>query len=332
LLSRTADGLFWLARYVERAESVARILSAGQRMASLTRSLGSPGNEWQSTLVAAGCAEAYALRHGAVDGDRVIDFLVRDPGNPSSILACLDTARRNARAARTALTADMWETLNETWLELQSFELPLESGERAQAFLEWVKDRALLFQGSYANTMLRNEAFYFAQLGTWLERADSTARILDVKYHVLLPGDGGVGGPIDHGQWESILRAVSALRAYQWIYHDALSPWKIADLLILRPEMPRSLVACYGQVVATLDLLAESLGGRRGECHRRAGEIHARLRYGRIDSIFQDGLHEFLTRVVDDTLMLGRDIDEFYLLGRGVCAAPAASAVVAFQT
>jgi len=315
VLSRTADGLFWLARYLERAESVARILWAGQRMAGLARSLGSPGNEWHSTLVAAGCDEAYAERHGEVDADRVVDFLVRDPANPSSVLSCLATARRNARAVRTALTADMWETLNETWLGMRSFDLSPGSGERVEGFLEWVKDRALLFQGSYASTMLRNEAFYFAQLGTFLERADSTARILDVKYHVLLPPEGGVGGPLDHGQWESILGAVSARRAYQWVYHEALSPWRVAELLILRPEMPRSLVACYGQVVATLDHLAEALGGRRGECHRRAGEIHARLRYGRIDAIFDEGLHEFLTRIVDDTLRLGRDIGAFYLFG-----------------
>jgi uncharacterized alpha-E superfamily protein len=316
MLSRTADGLYWLARYMERAENVARILSAGQRIASLTRTVGSEGNEWESTLVAAGCAEGYREKHGEVTAGGVVDFLVRDPDNPSSVLSCLETARRNARAVRTALTADMWETLNDTWLELRTFEsFEGAGGERILRLLEWVKHRSLLFNGAYANTMLRNDAYYFTQLGTFLERADNTARILDVKYHVLLPKDEAVGGPLDYCQWESILRAVSALRAYHWVYHARLMPWMIAELLILRPEMPRSLCACYAQITRHLELLTEAYGGRRGECHRRAGEIHARLRYGRIDAIMGSGLHEFLTEIVDDGIALGRDVGEFYLLG-----------------
>jgi uncharacterized alpha-E superfamily protein len=284
-------------------------------MASLTRSIGSPGNEWESTLMAAGCAEAYRSKHEEVTPGRVVDFLVRDPDNPSSILACLETARRNARAVRTALTVDMWESLNDTWLQLRSLDVGEGGGDRVLAFLEWVKLRSLLFNGAYANTMLRNDAFYFTQLGTHLERADNTARILDVKYHVLLPGADRVGGPLDRCQWESILRAVSALRAYHWVYRERLAPWMIADLLILRPEMPRSLVSCMAQITRWLERLAECYGGKRGECHRRAGELHARLRYAKIDAILQSGLHEFLTRFVDDGERLGRDVSEFYLLG-----------------
>jgi uncharacterized alpha-E superfamily protein len=313
VLSRTADGLYWLARYMERAENVARILSAGQRMASMTRSVGSESNEWESTLVAAGCAASYREKYDDVTAGGVVDFLVRDPDNASSVLTCLETARRNARAVRTALTADMWEALNDTWLELRAFDQVEGAGERILRRLEWVKHRSLLFHGAYANTMLRNDAFYFTQLGTFLERADNTARILDVKYHVLLPKTESVGGPLDYCQWESILRAVSALRAYHWVYHSRLMPWRIADLLILRPEMPRSLLACYAQITRHLELLAETYGGKRGECHRRAGEIHARLRYGRIDSIIQTGLHEFLTTIVDDGIAVGRDVTEFYL-------------------
>jgi uncharacterized alpha-E superfamily protein len=313
MLSRTADSLFWLARYVERAESVARLLSASYRMASLTRSHGASSNEWTSTLVAAGCDEAYRERHDVVTGRDAIDFLVRDTANPSSILSCLDTARRNARGIRTALTADMWETLNETWMELHRLDPSTASSDRILGFFDWVKARSLLFQGAYASTMLRNDAYYFTALGTWLERAENTARILDVKYHVLMPRDEGVGGALDYGHWESILRAVSALRAYHWIYRQALSPSRIAELLILRPEMPRSLLACTERVLTTLERLADCTGSRRGECHRRAGEIHARLRDGRIDTIFQEGLHEFVTRFVDDSILLGREISEFYL-------------------
>ena len=314
MLSRTAEGLFWLARYMERAESVARLLIAGHRMASLTRSIGSTSNEWESTLAATGCARAYRFKHGEIASRAVIDFLVRDPDNPSSILSCLETARRNARAARTALTVDMWESLNDTWLELRSLGFAAEPDERIVEFLEWVKQRSLLFNGAYTNTMLRNDAFYFIQLGTYLERADNTARMLDVKYHVLLPDADRVGGALDYSQWESMLRAVSALRAYHWVYHERLAPWMIADLLILRPEMPRSLRACFTQITRYLDLLVQAYGGKRGECHRRAGEIEARLRYGRIDAIFQSGLHEFLTAFIDDTTQFGSDLADFYLL------------------
>jgi len=315
LLSRTADGLFWLARYMERAENVARILAAGQRMASLTHTVGSESNEWASTLAAAGCSDGYLKKHAQITPEGVVDFLVRDPDNPSSVLSCFETARRNARTVRTALTADMWEVLNDTWLELETLERAGGGiGESILRLLEWVKHRSLLFHGAYANTMLRNDAFYFTQLGTFLERADNTARILDVKYHVLLPRDESVGGPLDYCHWESILRAVSALRAYHWVYHEKLAPWMIADLLILRPEMPRSLLACYSQITRHLDLLADLYGGKRGECHRRAGELHARLRYGRIDAIVQDGLHEFISQIVDDGIALGRDVSDFYLL------------------
>ncbi|HEY8122412.1 MAG TPA: alpha-E domain-containing protein [Myxococcota bacterium] len=312
MLSRTADSLFWLARYMERAENVARILSAGHRMASLSPQAGGVSNEWGSTLIAAGCEAGYHTVHGEIEPARVIDFLLRDERNPSSVLSCFETARRNARQVRTALTADMWETLNETWIQLGKFELEAPSPDAMLRFLEWVKHRSLLFNGAYMNTMLRNDAFWFVQVGTYLERADNSARILDVKYHVLLPQGEGVGGPIDHCQWESILRAFSAVRAYHWLYNERIAPWNIAELLILRPEMPRSLLHCSAQLAQALDELATHYG-RRAECHRRAGELHARLRFGRVDAVFQQGLHEFLTRFVEDSALLGTAITECYL-------------------
>lgn len=297
---------------MERAENVARILSAGHRMASLSTETGGVSNEWQSTLVAAGCEPAYRAIHGEIVPEAAIDFLVRDERNPSSIASCLETARQNARQVRTALTADMWETLNETWMELSGFELAKPTPDALQAFLEWVKQRSLLFNGAYSNTMLRNDAFWFVEIGTFLERADNSARILDVKYHVLLPQGEGVGGAVDHCQWESILRAFSAVRAYHWVYNERITPWHIAELLILRPEMPRSLLHCMAEVAQALESLAGQYG-RRCECHRLAGELHARLRFGRIDAIFQQGLHEFLTDFVDDSALLSRAITECYL-------------------
>jgi uncharacterized alpha-E superfamily protein len=313
MLSRTAASLFWLSRYMERAESVARTVLVAHRMANMALSLGDGGNEWASALLSSGCDPTYRARHGEVDQAKAIDFLVRDPDNPSSILSCLATARRNARAVRTALTVDMWEALNETWLQARVLKPDDLSTDRLVTFLEWVKQRNQLFSGAGANTMLRNDAFWFTRLGMVLERADNTARILDVKYHLLLPEQDGVGGILDYYQWQAILRAVSALRSYHWVYHDRLKPWLVAELLILRPEMPRSLVACTGEVEAALDCLSGQYRGRRGECHRLAGEMNARLRFGRIDDIFQTGLHEFLTDFIDDTVKLGEEISAFYL-------------------
>jgi uncharacterized alpha-E superfamily protein len=314
MLSRTADSLFWLARYMERAENVARIMMVGHRMASMARSLENPGNEWRSTLIAAGCEDGFFAKYPEADAAAVSDYLVRDPDNPSSIFSCLETARRNARAVRTALTVDMWDALNETWLKTRSPDPAAYAPERVMALLEWVKERSLLFNGAYANTMLRNDAYYFTRLGTFIERADNTARILDVKYHVLLPRHEGVGGALDYYHWQAILRSVSALRSYHWVYHDRLKPWLVAELLILRPEMPRSLLSCSEQIVRHLELLPEAHGGLRGECHRIAGEMHARLRYGRVQDIFQSGLHEFLTDFIDRSVVLGGEISRLYLM------------------
>jgi uncharacterized alpha-E superfamily protein len=313
MLSRTADSLFWLARYMERAEDIARIIMVGHRMASMARSLENPGNEWHSTLIATGCDKRFFTKHSEASAEAVIDYLVRDPDNPSSIFSCLETARRNARAVRTALTVDMWDALNETWLRARDGDAARFGAEHLLELLEWVKERSLLFNGAYANTMLRNDAYYFTRLGTFIERADNTARILDVKYHVLLPHHEGIGGALDYYHWQAILRSVSALRSYHWVYQERLKPWLVAELLLLRPEMPRSLLSCYEQIVRQLDLLEAAYGGKRGECHRIAGELHARLRFGRIQDIFQSGLHEFLTEFIERAVVLGGEISAFYL-------------------
>jgi len=313
VLSRSADSLFWLARYLERAENVARIVAVGHRMSSMARSLGSAGNEWLSTLIATGCEPGFFAKYSEATHETVVDYLVRDTDNPSSILSSIETARANARAVRTALTTDMWDALNETWLGARAFEAEMMSAQRIIEFLDWVRARSQLFNGAYASTMLRNDAFYFTRLGTFLERADNTARILDVKYYVLLPKDEGVGGAIDYYQWQSILRSVSALRAYHWVFHDRLKPWLIAELLILRPEMPRSLMSCHDQIGSYLDLLGDAYHGKRGECHRLAGAMHAELRYGRIRDIFQSGLHEFLSEFLERSTVLGNEISALYL-------------------
>jgi uncharacterized alpha-E superfamily protein len=312
MLSRTADSLFWLARYMERAENVARLLDVGLRMASLSSSPETDASEWHSTIVAAGCEKTFYAKHETPNVANVVAHLVRDPDNPSSIISCLATVRHNARAVRTALTTDMWEGVNSTWIEARQLKDENFSMEGVRALLEWVKERSQRFGGAVSHTMLRSDAYWFVRLGTFVERADNTARILDVKYNVLLPRTEPVGGMLDYYQWTSILRSVSALRAYHWVYRDRLQPWHVADLLILRREMPRSLVSCLGEIVDYLDRIGD-VYGQRGEAHRLAGEMHSQLRYSKIDRIFQGGLHEFLTEFIDRNVVLGAEIRRQYL-------------------
>ena len=310
MLSRTADCLFWLARYTERAGNVARGLSVTSRMAAVSARLGDDGAEWRSLLTASGGDEGFYRKHREPTPENVVRWLVHDPDNPSGIVPCMEAARHNARTVRTALTVDMWEALNDSWNRLRSLGPGATEGERLLEFCSWVRERVMLFNGAAADTMLREEAWRFVHLGTMLERADNTARLLDVKHHLLAPT---VDGTVDYVQWQAVLRSVSALRAYQWVYRDRLDPRRIAELMILRPELPRSLVACHGEVAATLDGIASGQGGRRGECHRLAGEIQAKLRFGRIDAILAEGLHAFLTTMITRTAELGGEIERFYI-------------------
>ncbi|MGF1624047.1 MAG: alpha-E domain-containing protein [Alphaproteobacteria bacterium] len=314
MLGRTAGNLYWLARYLERMDYVARLLEVAQRMAALTTSGAIDGNEWHSALIAAGCEPDFLATHDAITPEAVMRFLVLEPANPSSIWSCIETGRINARAVRSALTVEAWEAINGSWLERDSVLKQGPVHERLGQIIDWVKMRSILFRGAYASTMLRNDAYHFTRLGNFIERADNTARILDVKYHVLLPQHENVGGGLDYYQWTAILRAASALRAYHWVFNDRVQPWKVADLLILHAEMPRSLSACYQEIVEVLDKLATAYGGRIGECHRLAGEFHAKLRFGRIEVIFESGLHEFLSETVDHVMELGQQIAVFYLM------------------
>jgi uncharacterized alpha-E superfamily protein len=312
VLSRTAANLYWLSRYIERAENLARLVDVGQRMASLSTAPAGDTSEWHSSVIASGCQSSFYKKYKDADAASVIHHLVLDPDNPSSIWSCFATARQNARAVRTALTVDMWEAVNSTWLELQNQRDDF-SLERLPRLLDWIKERSLLFNGAVTSTMLRKDAYWFTRLGTFVERGDNTARILDVKYHVLLPQYEGVGGTLDYYQWASILRSVSALRAYHWVYNDRLKPWLVAELLILRPEMPRSLITCFNEINLHLNYLS-SVYGTKGECHRLAGKMQAQMAYGKIEDIFQSGLHQFLTDVIDTSLVLGEEIAKQYLV------------------
>ncbi|MCX7372254.1 MAG: alpha-E domain-containing protein [Alphaproteobacteria bacterium] len=306
MLSRTADSLFWIGRYTERAANLARGLAVTRRMASL--SVGDEATEWRNLLVASGGEQAFIDRDRAITQDAVIDWLLRDPENPSSIVSCFEAARQNGRAVRTALTVDMWGALNDSWNRLRKLDMAETEGEALPQFLEWVRERVLLFNGAAQDTMLRSESWLFIQLGTALERADNTARLLDVRQG-WLSGD----GTVEYAQWQAVLASLSATRSYQWVFRDRLDPRRIAELVILRPELPRSLVACFGRVKELLDAIAAIQGGRRGECHRMAGAVHGRLAYAKLDDILELGLHDFLTRVIERTARLGAEIQRLYI-------------------
>jgi len=313
MLSRTADNLYWLARYVERAEYLARVLAATLRLTALPVAYVGSTNEWETAVATAGCRNAFFAHYSEANEENVTEFLTFSADNPSSIRNCIEIARHNARAVRTALTIETWETINGAWLELRRFGNGATSREEFLRFLHWVQETSLRFDGSAYRTMLRNDVYWFSRLGLYIERADNTARILDVKYHMLLPADEHVGGPLDYYQWAAILRTVSALTAYHWVYRESLKPWLVADLLILNGQMPRSLASCYENLVRFCDSIATAYG-RQGVAQRQARAVRTRLQNSRMEEIFQTGLHEFIGEFVADNNALGAAVSSQYLI------------------
>lgn len=312
MLSRTADNLFWLARYVERAENTARIVDAASRLAAMPIAYAGGSNEWESAVAATGSLGLFKSLGKEATAESVVEFLALSPENPSSIRSCLERARVNARTVRTALTSEMWEAINGAWLGLRDFNRLSGDRVRLNAFLTYVKEASLRFDGSAYRTMLRNDAFFFSGLGSFIERADNTARILDVKYHLLLPEQESVGGGLDFFQWSSILRSVSANTAYHWVYRESVKPWLVADLLVLNDELPRSLAACYGHICEFLDELSLAYG-RQGPAQRVARSTRNRLQNATLEEVFQGGLHEFLTEFIGENGRLGQAITDQYL-------------------
>ncbi len=313
MLSRTADNLYWLSRYVERAEYLARILEATHRVATLPVAYAGSTNEWESALSTAGCAAAFFSAYNDANEENVTEFLTFSTANPCSIRQCFEIARTNARAVRTALTVEMWDAINGAWLEIKGFGAATRNRDEIARFLRLVQESSLRFDGSAYRTMLRNDAYWFTRLGVYIERADNTARILDVKYHLLLPAHEHVGGPLDYYQWATMLRSVSALTAYHWVYRESLKPWLIADLLILNDQMPRSLASCYENLARNLDQIARAYG-RQGPAQRQARSVRTRLENSRMEEIFQSGLHEFIGDFVADNNRLGATIAQQYLM------------------
>ena len=320
MLSRTASHLFWMARYVERAENTARVLDVTHRTALLSNDRDeAETNVWHAPLNINGCTETYLAKYQTVKKEYVTRFIAYDPDNLSSIFTSLMLARENARSVRGAITSEMWESINATWLEMNR--MMSRTGSEAQTcFFDWVKERSHLFRGVTLGTMLKDDALNFIRLGTFLERADNTARILDVKYHILLPSVKDVGGAADYYQWGALLNSVSAFEAYRKIYRDVITPERVAELLILRADMPRSLHACLNEVETTLQII----NGISGEEARRcAGELHASLHFARKENIFKQGLHEYLTEFLEKTDELSREIHTGYLARRDEIAVSA---------
>jgi uncharacterized alpha-E superfamily protein len=299
-----------MARYIERAENMARILDVTANMAMVPNAALSEAALWQPALEISGNADDFKSRFTDYTASNVIHFLAMDPENPSSIYSALYSARENARAVRVAMTSETWENINSLWLEFSQFDGKDLAVEGLGEFCDWVKARSHLFRGVSFGTMLRDDAFQFLRLGTFIERADNTARLLDVKYHLLLPKEEEVGGGVDYYEWSAVLRSVSAFQAYQKVFNDTIQPWRVAELLVLRKDMPRSLHACFTEITAILENLTT---GRHVECRRIAGEINASLQYGRMDHIFQNGLHEFLTEFIECNNQLGAEIQNSFL-------------------
>lgn len=316
MLSRTADHLFWMARYMERAENTARLLDVNYQTSLLPQSAEAVAQAWQGLLSISELTTDYVKLHKEVVAKDVIEFMVSESRNPSSILSCLRAARENARAVRGALTTEVWETMNQTWLE---FNRLIHDGALARdpaELFEWVKFRSHLSRGVTLGTMLQDEAFHFQRIGTFLERADNTARLLDVKFHARNTEFFGSGldnetKEVDFYHWSAVLRSVSGFEVYRKVYRNVIRPEKVAELLILRPDMPRSLLACMNEVVSNLQAVAHD---HSDETLRRAGRLRADLQYGRIEEIMATGLHAYLTQFLDRVSDLGYGISRDFLM------------------
>ena len=316
MLSRTADHLFWMARYMERAENTARLLDVNYQTSLLPQSSEAALQGWEGLLGISELTEEYLHKFDEVNARDVMSFMVTDANNPSSILSCLRAARENARAVRGALTTEVWETMNQTWLEFNRLVKEGAMGRDPADLFEWVKFRSHLSRGVTLGTMLQDESFHFQRIGTFLERADNTARLLDVKFHArntefFGSGAGNEGKEVDFYHWSAVLRSVSAFEVYRKVYRNVIRPEKVAELLILRAEMPRSLVHCMDEVVSNLRAVAND---HSQETLRRAGRLRADLQFSRIDEITATGLHAYLTQFLDRVGDLGWGISRDFLM------------------
>jgi uncharacterized alpha-E superfamily protein len=320
MLSRTADHLYWMARYIERAENTARMLDVNLQTVLLPQNKKTEDNIWEATLSISNLRHNFQKQYEHPKAQHVLEFMTINPNNPSSIFSCLQAARENARAVRGTLTTEVWETHNTTWLELQKFVKEGEILKQAGEFFEWVKHRSHLSRGVTHGTMLRDESFHFIGLGCFLERADNTARLLDVKYHNSphngqynpwlnhTPTDSTQG---DYYHWAALLRSVSSFETYRKVYRDTITPTRVAELLILRGDMPRSLLSCINNVNEKLNAVANQYSSNT---LRYAGRLQSELQFGEIEDILMTGLHAFLINFLQKINLLGNKISRDFLV------------------
>lgn len=309
MLGKTANGVFWMYRYLERAENTARLVETGQRIA-LTRA-GSTDEEWASVLQTASMDSGFHQKHRDLKRDLVIDWMLRDPDNPSSVFSVVKAARHNARIVRTALTHEVWEAVNSSWMQLK-LALSKPVGERElPKVLELIRNSTALVRGTTHGTKLRNDVYNFARIGAFIERADNTARIIDVKYYVLLPSAFPVGSTLDNAQWDTILRSVSAGGGFRMVYGQQTRPRQIVQFLVLDQRMPRSLIFCCRKI---RDNLAYLLGdyGTEMPCYALATDLAGKLENADVDAVFDYGLHEYIQDILSALARLSRQIEIDY--------------------
>lgn len=309
MLGKTAGGLYWMFRFLERSENIARLVEAGSRIA-LTRSQDSQ-TEWKSIITTAAVRANYSAKYDAFTGANVVDFLLRDKDNPSSVISVVENARTNARMVRTALTTEVWEAVNENWMTLKDLlKRPIKETD-LPAILGTIRQQSALVRGALHGTMMRNDIYDFARLGTFIERADSTARIIDVKYYTLLPSASFVGSSLDNVQWDMILRSVSAHRSFNWLSENEVNASSIAEFLILDSRLPRSLAFCTSQVSDNLNFLSENYGQRLTSCDL-SNALNKQLKELDINEIFEIGLHQFIGDYIHNNNELGMQIEQDY--------------------
>ena len=310
MLGRTANSLFWMFRYLERAENTARLLEAGIRMA-LTRDLATAEGEWRSIIETAGRRQAYEASHVTYTGIQAWNFILRDKNNPMDVMDMLDGVRSNARTARIAISSELWDAVNESWMGIKAMlEKPV--GQRAIGdVIAAIRRAGTQIHGAMEVSKLRDVGYHFARAGTFLERADSTARILDIKYYLLLPSLSYVGSSLDTGQWESVLRSVSGDRAFRWLHAGQIDARGIVNFLVLDGRFPRSLAFCHSELREELRCLARfhQQEGRSNELMR---EADMRLADLTVDQIFEQGLHEFLLDFVHANARIAEAIGDDY--------------------
>ena len=311
MLSRTADHLYWMSRYLERAESLARMLDAHHRLSMLPRPQEAVLQGWSATLVSLGMEQGFIDKYEEIAPRAAFDFVAFDRDHAGSIVSCLRGARENARAVRGTITSDMWETLNSTYLESRSFNATMPEAGRGE-FLEWVKYRAHLTRGVSAGTMVRDEALWFLRIGTFLERADNTTRLLEARWRD--PGGRGERLATEASEWAVLLRAMSAFETYRRVTREPVTPKRVTELLLMREDLPQSVHRCLSGLYTNLQRVKHS---QSGETLRRVGELHAQFLFGRFDDLCASGVTAFLDGFQARLRDLGARIADDFLVPLG---------------